>query len=605
MVDFGPAFRQTQKNIGLIQEEIAKEKERTQKLKLNELDTQLANQMVEMEVQARERTESEAFGLSDDLRRQFDDFTSTLGAEITDPDVREAYESLVANYGVRLNRFGQLYEQRERDRYRDTTFEEQQKAHALDRMQSAVDPVGRVDEAMITSSLAGSAASIREYAEDTGKGKEWVDNRVAVMASEAHSSVIERLLADKRSGSAEEYFKNHGDKIIEGPAKNRLINAIRLAGVIRQVDEEVEAAFFWGATEVGLPIGSELVPLIQSGDITSHLTDKQFSDFKLKARQNIRERLAGNPELKRRSLDELERRFSEMEEREKEVKSDLFERYARLVDENPDVPVDELINPVDQAAMPARMLDALKSRRKDPQTDPILWNEFFTVFRTKPELLAKMFPQELYETYLSKFSRSDRIRAENMVLAAKEKGPEYQKLLGELQEIEMYMKANDIMPVSQEGMTPEMKRMYLQRKMFFVRTFEQFVNAENEMHKRRNEKEMDTNERRLLAAKLSAGMVGYDIPGAWHITPLFAAEFGEQVGEISIFALTDEQRKAVAEDPDVLTSIPAIASKMIVMDFKNKRGGDFEPTDEQIKKAAIAFYILRDYDAYQDVLGER
>lgn len=171
----------------------------------------------------------DAFGLGAVVRQDFDDFSGKVGAELTTPRQKQAYQEVVTSRRDQLLDWSSRHEQQQREAYDRGQFEADIKNSEDRAAQLAGDP------ARVSAEVAVMRDRTIGYYRNKGLSEEQTQQALRTNTEKLHVSVLNTLLAGDDWRGAKSYLNANASQM--DPA-----TSVRLNTVLRKQEDTVEGA---------------------------------------------------------------------------------------------------------------------------------------------------------------------------------------------------------------------------------------------------------------------------------------------------------------------------------------------------------------------------
>lgn len=187
--------------IGIVGAEIQKARDRADQVAILSYQRKLGEWENKRVTEALQVQGKDAMGLPEDLAGEFAQITGELDKELTNDRQRQLAERLKTERGLGIDLTMRRHVSKEMDRY------EAEELKGF--LSNVVSNVGlhANDPKRVFQELGAGVAALRAHGKNTGMGEEAIKRQVLALQTEAHGTVIERLLTNDNDRAAKVYFE--------------------------------------------------------------------------------------------------------------------------------------------------------------------------------------------------------------------------------------------------------------------------------------------------------------------------------------------------------------------------------------------------------------
>ena len=207
---------------------------------------------------------------------------------------------------------------------------------------------------------------------------------IAAATSKVHSDIIKNMLANGQDQQAQDYFKANTAEI-QDPT-GTLAKALEEGSVRGESQRQADSI------------------LSKTKDRTSAIQEADKIE---------------DPKVRDMTVTRIDKNFNDTKKAETQAREDNYMKSAKLVDENPDKSVRDIIPPDTWNNMTPSQQSALEKRSSNPQNDSHKWLDFISL---GSDDLKNMSKAEFETKYWADFDSSHRARAEKEWEAARTDG---------------------------------------------------------------------------------------------------------------------------------------------------------------------------------------
>jgi len=183
----------------------------------------------------------DAFGLPEQTSQEFNDFADQLEANATTPEQKLYVRRLRVEHGAGLDLAVRTHTYSQIQQYQGQELQSLVENSKNAAIANATDP------RVIGTELQRQETAIRTHAKDLGFGPEAIQQQVDAARSATHVGVIENLLAQEQTKTAQVYFEESKDQI-NGEQIGRIEKALREGSVRKDAQKQSDAIIAGGGT---------------------------------------------------------------------------------------------------------------------------------------------------------------------------------------------------------------------------------------------------------------------------------------------------------------------------------------------------------------------
>lgn len=195
VIEAADDIQRTAGTLAVIEDRQRKQRNRVE---LAGLEARMVDAQTKLTIGAQERRGRDAFGVTESTLAEFDKQAEEIGKDITDADLRTAYQALTLNNRSALNRGLATHESEQRTAYEDETTKAQL---------SSMDNLAATDPSRAAYAMERKRWAIKDMGARKGLPTEAVDAALLESDSTVHRSVVKGMLNAGRYAGAKDYLE--------------------------------------------------------------------------------------------------------------------------------------------------------------------------------------------------------------------------------------------------------------------------------------------------------------------------------------------------------------------------------------------------------------
>jgi hypothetical protein len=519
-----------------------------------------------------------AIAQADNFLSNYEESYNGIREGIADEEVRTAFHIEYLRHKQTFNAFVQRHQSQQGEVY---SLEERGKLRENYHNEAMI---GFRDERAVENAIAGSTATIMQFAHDFGKGEEWAKAEIATDLSSIRRGVVFRYLAAGDHVEGKAYFDQHKSEMT-GQDRKEAEAAVNRYSVLGEAQMQAD-------TIAAIHASPEAM------------------------RQEVRD--IKDPQVRQMTSRLVEQRIAEDEALQRERHANAFDRGLALIRENPGVPVETLLTPEDRLVLTNKDLYTLDRFVVVPErNDDERVVRFFAEYVDSPEgrkKLADVPPSQFYGDFWVHLDKEWRPIVKKFYEESQKPESRF-AFETESATLKGALDRLGLVPEGYDEMDREDKKKWSALQANFRKEAIRRFDAEPDADKRRRNEIIEEMEAEVVTTKHVdvpwwaglafppsplLGVLGVElgIPEAllpdWMIPDWFTEEEKRELW-------SKETMEAEGIEATDANDIPEGANAAIIRDI-TERGRTV--TDDLRLRLFSAWYLRRDQQEYETILGE-